>query len=60
MNKNLITYFVEEVKEKLYLQRLYKATVIDHEKFLQVKPKTLKRGKLKIINYVNRNCSKSR
>ena len=47
MNKNLITYFVGEVKEKLYLQRLYKATVIDHEKFLQVKPKTLKSRQIK-------------
>mgnify|MGYP003154552523 CR=1 FL=1 len=56
--EKLVTYFIEQMKEKQMLDNLYKQNVIDMNKFLEGKPKTLNRvGKIKLNKNGKRNCS---
>jgi len=50
MDKELVTYFVEQVKERNFLDKLYKTNLIEMDKFLEGKRKTLNRVRKKKIN----------
>tara|TARA_R110000824_G_scaffold267719_2_gene456534 strand:+ start:68 stop:226 length:159 start_codon:yes stop_codon:yes gene_type:complete len=42
MNKHLVKYFVDQVKEMKLLDEFYKETILEHIIYLKGKPKTLK------------------
>jgi hypothetical protein len=45
LDKDLIRYFIEQVKEEKMLNDLYNETIMDMQEFLKGKPKTLKKSR---------------